>query len=70
MCPDLVTAAQKIAALNELVTAEVYDFTRFGDLREKYNIMSVPCLVVNDGEKVSFGRKNITQIVNLIKRED
>ena len=70
MCPDLVTAAQKIAALNEGVTAEVYDFNRFGDLHEKYNVMSVPCLVVNDGEKISFGKKNIAQIINLIKRED
>ncbi len=69
MCPDLVTAAQRIAAENESVTAEVYDFNRFDDLREKYNVMSVPCLVVNDGEKVSFGKKNITQIINLIKRE-
>ena len=70
MCPDLVTAAQKIAALNENVTAEAYDFNRFDGLREKYNIMSVPCLVINDGEKVSFGKKNITQIINLIKREN
>ena len=46
MCPDLVTAAQKIAALNEDVAVEVYDFNRFDDLREKYNVMSVPCLVV------------------------
>ena len=69
MCPDLVVAAQKIASLNERVTAEVYDFNHFDDLREKYNVMSVPCLVVNDGEKVSFGKKNITQIINLIKWE-
>ena len=69
-CPGLVTAAQKIAALNEGVAAEVYDFNLFGDLRKKYNVTSVPCLVANDGEKVSFGKKNITQIINLVKRED
>ncbi len=69
MCPDLVAAAQRIAALNEGVTAEVYDFNHFEDLRDKYNVMSVPCLVVNDGEQVSFGKKNITQIINLIERE-
>jgi len=28
--------------------------------------MSVPCLVIND-EKVSFGKKNITQILDLFK---
>ena len=66
MCPELVTAAQRIAAENEAVTAEVYDITHFPKLREKYNVMSVPCLVVNDGEAVSFGKKNIRQLVELL----
>ena len=66
MCPELVTAAQRIAAENEAVTAEVYDITHFPKLREKYKVMSVPCLVVNDGELVSFGKKNIRQLVELL----
>ena len=66
MCPELVTAAQRIAAENEAVTAEVYDITHFPKLREKYKVMSVPCLVVNDGEVVSFGKKNIRQLVELL----
>jgi thioredoxin reductase (NADPH) len=28
--------------------------------------MSVPCLVVNDGEQVSFGKKNIRQLLELL----
>lgn len=28
--------------------------------------MSVPCLVINDGEKVVFGKKNVEQVVELI----
>ena len=67
MCPDLVLAAQRIASLNENVTAEVYDITHFPALREKYNVMSVPCLVINDGEKISFGKKNIRQLVDILK---
>ena len=67
MCPDLVTAAQKIAAENEKVTAEVYDLTHFPALREKYNVMSVPCLVVNGGETVTFGKKNISQLLQILK---
>ena len=66
MCPDLVTAAQRIAAENSDVTAEVYDLNHFPSLREKYNVMSVPCLVVNDGEKISFGKKNIRQLLELL----
>ena len=67
MCPELVTAAQRIAAENEQVTAQVYDISHFPEIREKYNVMSVPCLVVNDGQTVTFGKKNIRQLVELLK---
>ena len=67
MCPDLVLAAQRIASLNDNVTAEVYDLTHFPGLREQYNVMSVPCLVVNDGEVVTFGKKNIRQLLDILK---
>ena len=68
MCPELVTAAQRIAAENPCVTAQVYDLNHFPELREKYQVMSVPCLVVNGGEQVSFGKKNIRQLLELLKR--
>ena len=65
MCPDLVVAAQRIASLNLLVTAEVYDIAHFPDLKEKYNVMSVPCLVINQ-DQVTFGKKNIQQLLELL----
>ena len=65
MCPELVTAAQKLASMNPLVSAEVYDINHFGDKKEKYNVMSVPCLVINE-DKVTFGKKNIEQILQLL----
>ena len=66
MCPDLVIAAQKLASLNENVTAEVYDLNHFPEIKDKYQVMSVPCLVINDGEKISFGKKNIRQLLEII----
>ena len=66
MCPDLVIAAQKIASLNNNITAEVYDLNHFPAIKDKYQVMSVPCLVMNDGEKISFGKKNIRQLLELI----
>ena len=66
MCPDLVTAVQRIAAENPRITAQVYDLNHFPDLREKHQVMSVPCLVINDGEQVSFGKKNIRQLLELL----
>ena len=66
MCPELVVATQRIAAENPYVTAHVYDIRHFENLKNQYNVMSVPCLVIND-EKVSFGKKNIRQILELLK---
>lgn len=66
MCPELVTAAQKIASMNSFITAQVYDINHFGDKKQKYNVMSVPCLVINE-DIVSFGKKNMEQILELIR---
>ena len=68
MCPDLVTAAQRLAVENPSITAQVYDLNHFPDLREKYQVMSVPCLVVNSGEQVSFGKKNVQQLLELLSQ--
>ena len=65
MCPDLVVAAQHIAALNPNVTAEVYDLAHFEQLKERYQVMSVPCLVLN-GDQVTLGKKNIQQLLALL----
>ena len=67
MCPELVTAAQRIAAENEHITAQVYDLNHFPAIRDKYNVMSVPCLVVGDGETISFGKKNVRQLLDILK---
>lgn len=65
MCPETVVSAQRIAAENPLVTAQVYDARLFPQLRERYRAMSVPCLVID--EQVSFGKKNVAQILELIQ---
>lgn len=67
MCPELVTAAQKIASLNDRITAEIYDLNHFSALKEQYHVMSVPCLVINNSE-VSFGKKNTGQLLDLIEK--
>ena len=66
MCPDLVVATQRIAAENPNVTAHVYDIRHLEDLKNQYNIMSVPCMVVND-QDVVFGKKTMQQVLELIK---
>lgn len=66
MCPDLVVAAQRIAAENPDVTAHVYDIRHFEGLKNRCQVMSVPCMVVNDRD-VFFGKKTIQQVLELIK---
>ena len=65
MCPDTVVSAQHIAAKNKNITAEIYDIHHFEKIRKQYNVMSVPCILINDSN-VSFGKKNIEQILELI----
>ncbi|MDR0584971.1 MAG: FAD-dependent oxidoreductase [Treponema sp.] len=65
LCPDLVMAAQQIAAISPLVRTDVYDINHFGALKEKYRVMSVPCMVINDNA-VSFGKKSVGQILDAL----
>lgn len=66
MCPDVVMSSQRIAIENKNIEAEVFDFAHYPDLKQKYKIMSVPALVIND-EKVIFGKKDIKEILSNLK---
>ena len=66
MCPELVIAAMHIAAINPEVTTEIYDAHHFEDLRNKYKVMSVPCMVINDTQ-VMFGKKNMQQLLEILE---
>ena len=68
MCPEVAVATQRIAAENPQVETGIYDVNRFPALKDAYDAMSVPCLVIQDGaqERVSFGKKGLTEILSLI----
>ena len=68
MCPDLVVAAQRLAAANHNITAHVYDIRHFENMKNQYNVMSVPCMVVNN-EKVFFGKKNLSQLLAFLNAD-
>lgn len=69
MCPETVRAAQRIASLNPNVRAEAYDIARYPELKERYDVMSVPCIVVTRGgeQRTEFGRKGVTPMLDLIE---
>lgn len=65
LCPATAMAAARIALINENITTEIYDLSRYPDMREKYGIMSVPC-IISDDKAVAFGKKSIDEIIDAI----
>jgi len=66
LCPEVVTLAHLMALKNPLVEAEMIDVARYPEFKNKYSIMSVPAIVIND-ERIVFGKKNLEQLVELAK---
>lgn len=65
-CPETVQAAQKIAVENKNVNVEIIDVFTFPDFKEKYDIMSVPAMIINDKD-IFFGQKNIDEVIEILK---
>ena len=65
LCPDVVVASQRMAILNNNIEAEMIDVALFKDIKDKYNIMSVPALIIDDKEVV-FGNKKPEEIIEII----
>lgn len=68
MCPATVMAAGRIAAENTNVEAWTYDLAHHPELREKYQIMSVPCMIINDS-RVEFGKKSVAELLDILEKE-
>ncbi|MFT8324822.1 FAD-dependent oxidoreductase [Oenococcus sicerae] len=66
-CPDVVSASQRIASMNPVVSAEMIDLQLFPKIRQAKKIMSVPAFMIDGGE-VTFGSQTIDQIVDLCEK--
>lgn len=66
-CPESVQSAQRLAVENSNIQVEVIDVFSFKEFKEKYDIMSVPAMVI-DNEKVYFGSKSISEILEIISK--
>ncbi len=64
-CPTSVISACQIAAFNEKVTAEMFDILHFKKLRFKYNVQSVPVLVINE-DKLIVGKMEVEEMLDEI----
>jgi thioredoxin reductase (NADPH) len=66
MCPTTVMSAGRIAAENEMVNAWTYDLNLYPELKERYQIMSVPCMIINQ-KRVEFGKKSVEDLLNILE---
>ena len=67
MCPEVVMAVQRAAAISDRITGEMVDLRHYPSLKQKYKIMSVPCMIIND-EQLFFGKKNLEEIVSILEK--
>jgi len=65
MCPDVVQACQRIGALNDGITAEMVDLQYYPKLRDRFGILSIPALIIDDADVV-FGRKGFEELVEFL----
>ena len=70
-CPDLVMEFAKVlkeATNNNIdISLNIYDIAFAEEKREKYSILSVPCIIIND-DIVDFGKKDASEIVTLLEK--
>ncbi len=66
-CPKTVQSAQRIATLNKNVEMEMINIFTFQDFKNRYDIMSVPAVVIND-KHIYFGEKNIEDLLEVINK--
>lgn len=64
-CPGLITAISQVMSYTDKLNLNVYDLNHFENIKEKYRIMSVPCLIL-DEKHIDFGQKNMEEIVKFI----
>ena len=65
LCPDVVAATQLMALRNPLIKAEMIDVAHFPEFKNRWNIMSVPALVIDDA-RLDFGKKSLEELLDLI----
>lgn len=66
-CPELVISMQRIAVENKDIHVGVYDLNHYPEMKEKYNVMSVPCMVID--EQLYFGKKTIKELIDILKAD-
>lgn len=68
-CPELVKTVQRMCLLNRNITSEIFELSLHPEMKEKYKIMSVPCMIITKDNvaQVYFGKKDYDAIIELLQ---
>ncbi len=70
-CPKAVLTAQKLAMKSSFIQGEMVEANEFPELSMKYNVSSVPHIIINEGEGEFVGALPedafVEQIMNVVK---
>jgi len=66
MCPTVVQAAQLLTIINPSIITHIIDLRHYPDLQEEHSIMSLPSVIINDGESMIFGKKDLDDLLNIL----
>ena len=66
-CPKTVQATQRIATLNKNVEMEMINIFTFQGFKNRYDIMSVPAIIVDD-QHIYFGEKTVEDMLEIINK--
>lgn len=66
-CPNAVATAHRLALENDRITADMVESNSFTDLAVKYNVSSVPKIVINDSYEL-VGAQPVAEFLNIIEK--
>lgn len=66
-CPGAVITAHTLAKNNINIEAEMVEASTYAELSEKFNISSVPRIIINDGAGDLLGNQPIEEVIKVIE---
>lgn len=66
-CPKTVQSIQRIVTLNKNIEMEMINIFTFQDFKNRYDIMSVPAIIIDD-KHIHFGEKNIEDVIEILNK--
>lgn len=65
-CPKAVHSSHSLAMSSDNVVSEMIDAQHFPEMSSKFNVASVPHIIIDDGKKETFGEKTPEDLLNLL----